>query len=155
MIAANQRRSVVMVKTMVAAQKTTLVMEGKEIAIMINNVLDRWYAVKITALGVVLTIAANICVVRVKTMVAVQKTNLVTKEKGIVMMIQNVVDHWYVEKITALGETMMIAANENEGKRYLEKRSKSSFCHRIRDFGHRNSKPDKTTSFCIYLISIA
>jgi len=78
-------------------------------------------------LGVVLTIAANICVVRVKTMVAVQKTNLVTKEKGIVMMIQNVVDHWYVEKITALGETMMIAANENEGKRYLEKRSKSSF----------------------------
>merc|ERR1719470_249238 len=45
MIAANQRRSVVMVKTMVAAQKTTLVMEGKEIAIMINNVLDRWYAV--------------------------------------------------------------------------------------------------------------
>merc|ERR1719318_75050 len=75
MIAANQRRSVVMVKTMVAAQKTTLVMEGKEIAIMINNVLDRWYAVK----------------------------------------------------ITVLGEALMIAANENEGKRYLEKRSKSSF----------------------------
>jgi len=80
MIAANQRRSVVMVKTMVAAQKTTLVMEGKEIAIMINNVLDRWYAVKITVLGVVLMIAANpsLSVVVVKTMAAAQKANLVT-----------------------------------------------------------------------------
>merc|ERR1719318_224337 len=80
MIAANQRRNVVMVKTMVAAQKKTLVMEGKEIAIMINNVLDRWYAVKITVLGVVLMIAANpsLSVVVVKTMAAAQKANLVT-----------------------------------------------------------------------------